>query len=447
MNCPYPACNQALTVSNPQVCACEEKNSVRACFKCDMVCPGNASFCRACGSAFPAKPLRLSRHSSAVGPNFLFIPGTFCAPPVAHDGFLWVLTIEGTLYRLSPQASAKPVAWCQIPSDYAGLNRYIATNIHAPGNAIQGPVMLSIEPAGVYAISLIKRDTFSLIQPPKSGEIVANTTIQESPYFRGVAASTDFLCFLFRSSDGGGTRLVIRYFHPDRAAEEPMRLEGRQFLGPIVSEDAVAMCNEDEVHIFCTRDQTKHSFSLPSGFAPYFQRPSRRVNVPPGQIPLAIHKGNGGWSAWIGGEYQQQPTVLEVQFEQGHYEPHSLNEGACICSMVGTGIAINQVSHVDFLGIAKPAGRFSALQPGMPLAFDGVSSCYFQKTDSPENNELAFWAGSGNPLTLSFKDKYCNEDCCCGLHRLENDLLVSYMQVPAPGSLSRGVKFAHWSIQ
>ncbi|HZI56700.1 MAG TPA: hypothetical protein VFF39_07980 [Verrucomicrobiae bacterium] len=305
---------------------------------------------------------------------------------------------------------------------------------------------MAIDAGGVHVISLVQRDVCRLVRHSQAGEIVVNSRIEEAPYFHGVSAGRGFCSFLFQYADSGNTRLVVRYFDSDRAADEPVIMEESMVLGPTVSEDAVGVCGMDEVCIFCVGDNSKHSFPLPAGFVPYFQRPVRGVNVPAGQMPFAIGKGKEGWSAWIGGDYREQPVVLAVHPDQGNYQIHPLQEGSCICATEGLGIAVNQISHADFFGIPGPSGRFAGLKAGMPVVWDGSVFCCFQQTDSPSTHEIACWVAGTDPQMFGFEDSSCNEGSCCGLYRLDNNLLAGYLDLSASGFAPRGLKFACWSI-
>jgi hypothetical protein len=389
----------------------------------------------------------LSGQPQGNGPLFSFIPGTFYSAPIASNGFLWALSADGVVYRLSPQASAKAVSWCQIPSKQAGVNRIVAVDVQVPGGDLMGPVLLAADATRVYAISLVQRGVVVSLKHSSAGEIVANVSSEDSQSFRAIAAEPDFFCFLFQPPDSSETRLVVRYFQKDRAIEEPLRLSGRAFIGPVAFQGAVGVCGQDEVWVYSTLDQQVRSFPLPSGFEPYFQRPSRGVNVPPGQMSFAIQKVDGGWEAWIGGEFRGKPHILAVHVDGGRHEFHELTEKACICTAVPGGLGVNQVSSAAFFGLPRPAGRFGALQPGMPVARDGTSFCYFRHSESAGSHELALHTEGMEPLTLSFEDPQCNEDSCCTMHWMGRNLLVSYMQLAPADGASRGLKFAHWSVE
>src|SRR5437588_154774 len=92
VNCPYPTCAVPLAEAAWQICACDEKNPLRTCSNCGMTCPGTARFCRACQCPFPVGVAELARHPRASSSTFIFIPGTFYAPPLSHGDFLWALS-------------------------------------------------------------------------------------------------------------------------------------------------------------------------------------------------------------------------------------------------------------------------------------------------------------------------------------------------------------------
>lgn len=359
---------------------------------------------------------------------------------------MWALNTEGVLYRLSPCASARPIAWCRIPTQQAGWNRCVATDVASPRAAVRGSVLLVPDHSGVYAISLVQPEVFSQFKHPANAELVANTAAQQCPYFRSIAANAEFCSFLARSSsDPHSSRLVVRYFHPERVAEEPFELDSTAVLGPVVRDDSIAVCNREEVHIYSTIDQTVHSFSLPAAFEPYFQRPSQLMNIPINHIPLAVKSGQEGWQAWIGGTYHSRAGVLEVRIQGGYHDFHAAAEGACLCAVEG-GLALNQLSSVEFFGLPRPAGRFAGLQPGMPVGFNREIFCCFQATDSALQHRITLYMGEAEPLALSFGDTQCNENSCASFHWLNRTLLVGYHATLAELGGQRGVKFARWSI-
>lgn len=65
----------------------------------------------------------------------------------------------------------------------------MAVDVGAPG-AVRGPTLLAADPAAIHAISLVKPGVFSVIKHT-AGELALNTSLEQSPYFRTVAANSD----------------------------------------------------------------------------------------------------------------------------------------------------------------------------------------------------------------------------------------------------------------
>ena len=70
----------------------------------------------------------------------------------------------------------------------AGWNRCVVADVAAPGAPVRGPVLLAADRFCLYAISLLQPDVFTQLSGSASGDLVVNTTAQESPYFRAIAA-------------------------------------------------------------------------------------------------------------------------------------------------------------------------------------------------------------------------------------------------------------------
>jgi hypothetical protein len=437
--CPYPRCGRDLNPAQPE-CGCDERNPIAVCRTCGSVGSAYANFCRVCDVRQPeaAERQRLGRST------FLFIPGSFHTAAIPYGGWLWALSENGLVHRLSPRAAAAPKIWARLPAaSTAGFNRPVIVRVDAPGAAISGPVLLAVDHTAVHGVSLVDGRIAQVCVPPTGGEIVANRFAHEAPFFRTIAAGASFVCVVMRPPGGGELRLQVHSFAPGRAFEEPLRFADGPYAGPVVRGNAVGLCTEEGIWVYDTAEQTLLSAGLLSGFEPYWQRPSSGVCVPPGHVPLSIAAGDNGRMAYIAGQLRGSPGVLRIDVDRQLHDFLPARSGACVCEADG-GLCINQGNSVEFIGAARPAFRLSALAPGMPVGFDGGWFSQFSSTNSGGGSHVVTIFPAGRePYSGSFDDASCNEDSCAWLHWVDGRLIVNYL-VPSQDPARRGMKFARW---
>ena len=206
-------------------------------------------------------------------------------------------------------------------------------------------------------------DVKPLHQATGSVEIVANSSVEESINFRGVAASGEMVCFLQRVRGAPEAKLAIRYFHPQRAAEDPITIPGTAFLTPVIAGDQIAVCSDEEVGIYDLRDQSRHSFVLPRDFRPFFAR-AWQTTIPHGSVPLAAGVSDEGRQVWIGGTQDgRQGGILRVAIDKQYADFTPLEKGSSISNAYPTGWSVNRVDRAEFFGVERPAGRIGDIQP------------------------------------------------------------------------------------
>jgi hypothetical protein len=379
--------------------------------------------------------------------DFIEVPGNYYYPPATSQGLLWCLDAEGQVVRVSPRGGAKPFSWAKLPARMTGFNRALAVSAMEAPPPFRGPLLLASDPAGVYGVSLLTGEPRILHQPPGRSEIVANATDKESVCFRGLAASPEMVCFLQRAPGAQEAKLAIRYFHPHKAAEDPITIPGNDFLTPVIAGDQIGVCGDEEVWIYDLRDQSRHSFALPRSFRPFFAR-TWQTNVAPGSVPLALGVSGGGREVWIAGmDDNRKGGILSVAMDRQHSDFTPLEKGSSIANACPTGWSVNRAESADFFGVDRPTGRIGALQPGMPMGYDSLGyDCprlaYFNRSDKPGLHIVTVLAGE--PFGLTFEDSLCNEDSCCGFTFSGADIVVSYLRRETPAS--RGLKLAHWHL-
>ena len=448
MHCPYPGCGGSLAMPDMPECECEERNPLLVCSSCRLPCRSNARYCRACGAPLPEKPSAISKPSGLLGPDFLFISGAFYRGPVESGGFLWSLSQQGEVSRLSPRRDARPRAVGTLPSAAAGLNHYALVSIYAAGSAVVGPALVAADPAGVHAISLLDGRVQTLFTSTSSAAIDVNSSVEESPYFRGVCAGTDFYSFVIRRGTDAESSLVVRYFTRGRAGEEPVLFERGAYIGPVANGTSVGICTRANLWVYDTLDQTVHAFALPPGFDPYVQRPSTGIRVPPGHVPFVLNQSEAGLEAWIAGEQRGRPGVLQV--DPGRHACHfyDADAGNSLSELETGALGLNRGEGVEIFGGAPPPGRMTGLEPSMPIAMSSSWFVHFRRRQAPGRHVLSAFTDVAEPLSTSFDDPACDEDSCCGMHVIDGrHLLVSYWCLPRAGNRERGLRFAHWTIQ
>jgi hypothetical protein len=376
-------------------------------------------------------------------PDFLLIPGLFHKAPVAYGGFFWALSREGTLYRLSPRTGAKPRVLGSIPSSTAAFSQFALTTILVADSPATGPVLIAADTASIYAASLLDGRVHTLFTAESSAAIAVNPTVEESPYFRGVCAGNDFYAFVQRS--GGDMSLFVRPFAREGATEAPVRFASAPYLGPVTKGSGIGLCSSSDLWIYDTGANTTLTFALPGSFQPYVQRPLA-VHVPLGHVPFVIDSAKG-WRAWIGGEMNGQPGVLEVQMDRNHYKFTAAERDATICQVSSGGLCLNTGGALTMFGAAQPPWRITSVEAGMPVGASGSWLAHFQRRDGSMQTVNVFGDGI-EPFSASFEDASCDEDSCCGLFLVDGrHLLVSYPSVPRDPNQPIGLKFAHWNLQ
>jgi hypothetical protein len=443
--CPYAGCGRTLAASTTaEFCACEYREPVVVCGSCGVICPGRARFCRGCRSVLPPLEGPDCRELAKAPPaGFLFVPGVFHGPPLAHDGLLWCLAAGGEVTRLSLAPDAKPRSWATIGSQAAGFNHFAIVDAAFRSSPERRPLLVALDPEGVWSLPLVQHQAGILYRPPANQEIVANRSAAESICFRGLAASSDAYAFLLRSPGAREAVLAIRYFDEDRAGEQPIRIGGTSFLGPVMENGLVTVSGEEEVWVYRMAEQVRESFEF-KNFTPLFSRSSSSLNVPLGAIPLWAGPGERGMEARIAGTREGQTGWLRVFFDKHYDEFAPLPSHASIARAQPEGLCVNLLDTIEFLGVDGRPRRYGNLEPGMPVGCRSPNLAYFDRGDSPMRHELTVYAGV--PLGLEFEDRDCHANSCCGLCFAGSSLVVSYIAPLKPPS-ERGLRIAHWRLR
>jgi hypothetical protein len=440
-SCPYPACAHSLADGSLETCSCEYRLPVTRCQSCSTSNVAHARYCRSCQRdlrAAEAKAVRWNASSVELIEN----PGEFHYPPAISQGVAWCVDTAGRVTRLSPRQGAKPYLWSELPSRLPGFNRALAVTAVSGAPPFRGPVLLSTDPGGVYGISLLTGECRVLDRPPGRSEIVANTTAEESIGFRGLAANPEMVCYLLRAQGAPEAKLAIRYFHPQRGAEDPLAIAGTSFLTPVIAGSLIGVCSDEEVWIYDLRDQSKFSFQLPRNFRPFFAR-SWQMNIPQGSVPLAVSPSNRGREVWIAGlQNEREAGILRVAMDRQYADFLRMAKGAAIADAFPSGWSVNAVDNAVFFGVDRPNGRIGAMQPGMPIGYAAPRLAFFNRSGSPGRHSLTLLAGE--PVELGFDDILCNEDSCCGISFYDAGIVVSYLNRSNPNS--RGLKLANWHL-
>ena len=437
--CPYPGCKNDLE-NNARVCGCEYKLPTRQCAKCGMWNRGAARYCRACRSELAEE--RMEIRSSPPPADFIEVAGDFYYPAVWKQGLLWCLGADGKISRVSPRNGARPFAFAELPSRMTGMNRILAVDATESAPPFRGPLLIACDTSSIYGISLLTGESRVLHSQSGKGNIVANTVPEESIYFRGMAATSDMVCFLRRATDAHEATLAIRYFNPRRAAEDPVTISGSEFLTPVISGDQVCVASDEETWIYDLRDQSRQRFLLPRNFRPFFKR-GWEFNVPPGSVPLATGKTEEGRQVWIGGgQDDRRAGILKIAMDRESAEFVELEKGAAISDAWPAGWAVNRVDRAEFYGLDRPVGRIGALQPAMPLGYASPRLAYFSRSGQPGSHRLTLLLPEA--VELRFEDNLCNENTCCDILICGPEIVVSYLSRGGPAI--RGIKFAHWNL-
>ncbi len=384
------------------------------------------------------------RPASRIVPSavdFIQVPGDFYYPPIVHRGFLWCLSANGAVVRVSPRGGAKPIVLKTLSSGQAlaGFNRFAVVDAMEAEPPFRGPLLLAADPTGIYGLSLVTGATTVLFRPAAREEIVANPSAEESIHFRGITASSDMFCFLKRNSGAREARLSIRYFHPQRAGEDTITVPGTAFLAPVIYGDYVGVCSDEEISIYKLSDQTHLSFQMPRNFRAFFKR-SYQTNVPPGSLPFAIVQNDEGFTAFVAGLEDDRAGMLRVRLDRQFSDFEPFADGCCVANALPVGLTINRVASVDFLGVQRPTVRIGELQPGLPIGYDRPNLAYFSRSELPGKHRLTVFTGM--PVEFTFQDPQFTEDSCCTIAFCNGELVVNYLIRTAAAS-GRGLRIAH----
>jgi hypothetical protein len=304
-------------------------------------------------------------------------------------------------------------------------------------------MLLAVDPEGVWSLPLAQHEAGMHYCPPAGQEIVANRSAAESIYFRGLTATSDAYAFLQRPMGSGDAVLAIRYFDDGRAGEQPIHMGGKRFLGPVMENGLVTICGEEEVWVHRMADQTQESFEF-KNFAPLFGRSAADLVVPLGVTPLWAGSGGRGLEARIAGTRDGQTGWLRVFFDKQYEEFAPLPSQACIAKAQPSGLCVNLLETIEFLGVDEALRHYGNLEPGMPIGCASPNLAYFNRSASPMRHELTVFAGP--PLGLELEDRDCHTNSCCGLCFAGANLVVSYL-VPLKPQCERGLRIAHWRLR
>lgn len=414
------------------------------CGICRTLNRAEGGHCRACRRELVRDANRFGRANPEEA-DFLFVQGGFRQPPVAWGEFLWLISTSGTLFRLAPRRNAK--AWAistiDVKDHVGGFNRFRAVDIQDSGSALKGPCIITADPRAVHAVSLLTGRWRALYDSRPEAEIAANAIEAESTAFKGVAVAED--CYIFATRSGAqGFSLNIRYFSPERAMEQPGTVKGRNLIGPAKCGENIGLATEEEIYIYNRREQKSSSFAMPRAFSPLFSRSSEDLNVAPGGMSLVVSSSGAGREAWVGGTQNGRPGLLYVHFDRQFSEFEALPVGSCITTNDAGVMAINTVDTIRFIAGDRPSGRFSKLQPGMPVSYSRLYLGYFERETVPGEHVIHLHYGS-QPIQMHFDDRQCNEDSCCGMDCFGSDAVVSYLDLSKRG-VTPGVRIAHWRL-
>lgn len=428
--CPYVSCGNKIPGGGIDRCPCEYKCPLVKCPSCSVTNRMEARYCRACRTGLPLPQPAAKVTPSAV--EFVDVPGDFCLPPQAHHAFLWYLTTSGAVMRVSPGNGAKPLPVGSIAggASFAGFNRFALVDAMEAARPYRGPVLIAADPAGIYGMSLLTWSTTALYRPAPREEIIANSSVEEAIHFRGVSVSPDMYCFLTRIPGATEARLIVHYFHPQRAGEESRTIPGRNFLAPVIRGDRIGVCSDEEVSIYRLSDQTNLTFRLPGNFQVFFKRP-HQINVPLGCLPFAIADTDQGWTAFIAGIKDNRPGMLQVRMERQFHDFKVYDNRYCVANALPGGLTVNGVapSDCDFPGTDRPSMRFGEMQPGMPVAYEKPYLAYFALCEEPGRHRLTVF--TGRPVDFTFQDAQLTVDNCCLPIFCADGLVVNYLIRPA----------------
>ena len=467
--CPYPMCGRTLeSASNTRSCPCTYKQPVAGCSHCGMLNRTGARICRACrfelsGRAAAANPLA----SGAAPVDFLVIEGRFRRPPLAAGGFLYALSIDGALSRLSPRADAHAREIARL-RPAAGFNRGAAVRISLENNGVaagagpRGWTFLAVSPSAVEAVSLVTGEVRTLYQPPAGQQIAANAAETEAMQFRGLVATSDFCAFVVRTGPAEAT-LTIRYFAEDRAIVQPLQVHGSSILGPAFHDGCLVLCTESEAGLFDTRSETTTLVPLPRSFKPLTSRSrfdlqgtesrsftslsSLDLKVPAGHLPLTYASVAGEPpEAWIAGHgIEDRPGFLRVDFKAGYSRFEPLPGITSIATNTDGSLSVtSSEAGLQGIGHALPSGRPGARQAGMPVVYEAPYFSYFAEQSVDGRHRLQV-SSPARSFQCEFEDWDCNPESCCGVFFVGDDLLVAYLDINA-GPQGKGLKLAHWSL-
>ena len=373
--------------------------------------------------------------------DFLGMSGSFRRPPVLAGGFLYAVSIDGSVHQISPRTGAKSRELAHFQLGSVGFNRVAVSNIATRTGSLRGWVLLGIGPDGIAAVSLVSGAMEILYKAPFPEELAANRSEADSTGFKGIASTSEFCAFAIKRSPDEYA-LALKYLADSRPPEQLLLLNGRDVAGPALCGRSLLLCTDRQVGVYDRDTGAAFVKNLPRRFAPLLSPSSPALTVPPGGMPMAIETSATGERAiCVAGMQDSRSGVLHVRFK-GDDTFQELPRGSSFSTNADGSVCLAQPGETLLMHADETRRYPTRAQPGMPAFYDDPYLCTFAEADFAGQHRLAVVRG-GRRLDLPFTDAKCDRNSCCGAYVLEGDVLVSYLDVLAAED-EPGLRFAHF---
>ncbi|WP_263384334.1 hypothetical protein [Granulicella arctica] len=324
----------------------------------------------------------------------------------------------------------------------SAFNQSVMVKVLPKGSTQPGWTYVGISPQKVEAISLVTGEGKVLYEVTVGGEIAVNS-VSSGTRFRGVAATGHL--FLFAERAGADQiSLVVCGFSGKLPIERPMTIDGTVVMGPVLSDELVALCSPQAVGIYDLRNKKSVQMQLPSSFEPLLVRKQGGLHLPLGSIPLSAVRGAAGLEAWIGGEEYGIPGFLiaEVELKRWRFE-RTPREATVSNNLDGT-LCVAAEDEIRILGTKKWKSDKVSLQAGMPATVTEEFLLAFEESGRLGRHHLSLSKrGRGTVGSLTFEDPECRGETICGTSVSSSSVGVAYL---LPG-IDKGLKVAHWDLE
>jgi len=407
---------------------------VRHCAKCGVPNRPEGHWCRGCGAELGPEEFR--EWADCGSPQIARLQYSTWVRPRFCQGYLWFLTTEGEIHRVSPNGHGQ--CWNHLPE--ASFARAPFAIYPDEASSTEEPYLIVLKSHEVLAISLINpRRTKSLYRPAGNDFLVCSR--QEDRYV-AVAAWSRGVAFL-ESSEGKQKLVVVPFDGQPRKQDID---DSTVVVGPAARGDSICFCTSRRLYWYQVARGELQSADFPLEFHAFDFRPRLEVvNLAPGVVPLTVETSAHSSYAYVFGAIGDRGHYLGARLSQSiDFESRMFSPGSFVDLGVRNELCVNASKEVWVL-TAEGTRKISCgleLRNSMPaVPRNGV---VFGFQDAP-GAPVVCGAGKSEALQSNLDD--CNEHTLMGwiphvrgvclVARKSEELQVAWWEIPANSGKAR----------